>query len=49
MEDFIYRIAEAVLLETEDVADIFYQTNIHNSFTVIMNSGKKFTVTVTED
>jgi len=48
MEDFIYRVAEAVMLEVEDVADICYKANVHNSFIVIMNNGKKYTITVAE-
>jgi len=48
MEDFIYKVAEAVILEAEDVEDILYNASLREAFTVIMNSGKKYLITVTE-
>jgi len=48
MEDFIYKVAEAVILETEDVEVILYNASLPESFTVVMNSGKKYLITVTE-
>jgi len=49
MCELIYRFAEAVLLETEDVAEIKYsKNNLPNMFTVIMNDGRQFEIIINQ-